>query len=1684
MNRDWVNSKYEILDKFDSGGMSTVCKVKDFATDTILALKTSSAKHIQKEFLTLSKLNHPNIIKVYDFSTTYLSNQQSNQYFFTMEYIEGKNFYDLFKDNPPRTKTDYQLFYSIILQICSALKYIHFYKLIHCDIKPNNILIELSKIREPRAIITDFGLIEKQTTKKLKGTLQYIAPEVLKGENFNQSIDLFSLGVTLYQILTHCLPFKGDNTLTLIKQHTKGNIKSPKEFNPTVPEKLNNLILELLQVKPQKRTKSINDVQETISQITGEHPLPTLFTPIFTGRQKEFSILKNIWQEVKAGNGRVISIYGENGIGKTRILQEFKSYAQIEGAKVKEFDSGKDILETFTDIIDQKPFTELNLFDEIVNKLINEAKQSPLLFIVKDLQFQKNSALNLIEYLIRSIETAPIFLIITSPDTVFINKNIQSIGYFNHLNLTSLSLHDTTIIVKSILLIKDKIENIGNLIHNHTGGNPFLIITFTQSLVKDKILEKINKKWSLSHNKLKTYKIPKGIEDFITYTLKKLSEDEFNLLKTGAILKNNFTCLILKDLIQVKPHTLHNLQKKGLIIESQGKNLSFTHQMLSNVIEKNIPLKEKILLHKKIAKALKHRFQQDFERIAPDLTYHYLQTNEDTKVYKFALISGERAKNISANTEAIKYFELALSLIDKSGKKRERFTLYETLGNLYHILGKYQDALIKYEFALSLITKDSSVRIYRKIGIIHSDQQNYDKALNYFQKGLKIPHEDNHQKTLLLSDIGWVYMCCGDFEKALFYSQKAIEIAEKHNDQLGLNYVHSTLGAVYLQKENYKKASQYYKKVLIIALRMHNNNLIKSTLYNLGQILWKTGKPKEAEKFYQKGLKIDEKHSDVYGIALYYRALGILAQEQNDFDTALKYYNSALTIFKRIGDNRMIAHVCMELGVAHKERGNLNKAIQDYETALSISHQLEDKLLTTRIYNYLGNLYKKAGDFKKAISNLKKSLKITEYTKNIEIIPYLYYNIGETFMLQNKLEEASKFLHKSFHLFQKQKSKKGIAEICSTLAEYYLLTNNLSTAESYCVKGIKLCKKINLTLSLGILQRIIGTVYSRKGEIDKALVSYSKSIKILENLKVTDELGKTLLVAGEEIFSIREKVGKKFWREGLLEQILTRLKQAEEIFKNLNADTYLKRVNFLILEIEKYSPLLLEPIPGKDKRLKALYRMTQIINSTIEVNELLKKILDITIEIMEAERGFILLREGNNLVVKIARNMDKQSIKDMSDFSMTIVEDVEKKGERIITSSAQEDPRFKDRKSITKLRLLSILCVPFRIKDRTVGAIYIDNRRKSNAFTSEDLEFLRAFCNQAAISLENAVLMQQIRNDHKLLKLENIDMKDEITHLRTAVEERYNFGNLIGKSKPMQEVYNTLERVIKYSSPVIIEGETGTGKELAANITHYSSSRKDKNFVIVNSSAIPENLLESEIFGHIKGAFTGAIQDKKGLFEIADGGTIFFDEIGEMSPNIQAKLLRVLQDGEFRRVGATKSKKIDVRVVVATHRNLQEQIKQEKFREDLYYRLNVLSIKMPPLRERKEDIPFLATYILRKLRKKLHKNITGFTSEALYLLQDYSWPGNVRELENVIERTIIMSEGKKITQKDLPISLIQEKPINGKDTGKKIIRSLADAERETIHAALKSTSGNKRKTIKILGVSRPTLDKKLKKYNL
>jgi len=424
---------------------------------------------------------------------------------------------------------------------------------------------------------------------------------------------------------------------------------------------------------------------------------------------------------------------------------------------------------------------------------------------------------------------------------------------------------------------------------------------------------------------------------------------------------------------------------------------------------------------------------------------------------------------------------------------------------------------------------------------------------------------------------------------------------------------------------------------------------------------------------------------------------------------------------------------------------------------------------------------------------------------------------------------------------------------------------------------------------------------------------------------------------------------------------------------------------------------------------KEIIKISTLINSTLEINEVLNRIMNSANRVVNAEASSLLLLDEatNELYFHVALGDKGEQVKK---FTLKMGEGiagwVAQNSKPLIVPDVHMDKRFfAEVSEKVEYKTKSILCVPLKLKQKTIGALEVINKIGGGSFTLGDQELLETFSNLAGVAIENAHLYQDIKS-------ENITLRKELLNGNKP-------PHLITSSSIMLEKLEMADQVAPTGTTVLLLGESGTGKELFAEYIHYKSDRANKPLIKVNCAAIPESLIETELFGHVRGAFTDAVRDKMGKFELANGGSIFLDEVGELSASVQSKLLRVLQDRIVQRVGGNTSKKVDIRLMAATNKNLYEEVKQGGFREDLFFRLNVFPIYIPPLRERKGDIPGLADYFLKKFNSDLKKNLTGFSKESLDILMGHYWPGNVRELQNVIERSVVLCRNDHITHKDL-----------------------------------------------------------------
>ncbi len=503
------------------------------------------------------------------------------------------------------------------------------------------------------------------------------------------------------------------------------------------------------------------------------------------------------------------------------------------------------------------------------------------------------------------------------------------------------------------------------------------------------------------------------------------------------------------------------------------------------------------------------------------------------------------------------------------------------------------------------------------------------------------------------------------------------------------------------------------------------------------------------------------------------------------------------------------------------------------------------------------------------------------------------------------------------------------------------------------------------------------------------------------------------------------------------------------------------------------------------KVIVALTEISKAITSSLDLKTVMQDILNILRDHLGMERGTLTLlnSETKELSIQVACGLDLEEIRrGRYKIGEGITGKVVAAGEPIVVPNVGKEPLFLNRTGargdLTKGNI-AFICVPIKLEDQTVGALSVDRLFREQISFDEDVRILTII----------ASMISQAVRVRALLEKEKESLTSENLRLKSELKKKFHPVNIIGESKRMVDVYSSIDLVSTTKATVLLRGESGTGKELIARAVHYHSDRSDKPFIKVSCAALPETLLESELFGYEKGAFTGANAMKRGRFELADTGTLFLDEIGDIPLSTQVKLLRVLQEREFERLGGVETIHVNIRLIAATNKNLEQEVKEGKFREDLYYRLNVIPVFIPALRERKEDLPLLVHYFIEKANRENGKSVKRVSDEAWEYIMNYSWPGNVRELENAIERACIICQGEVITREHFPIdlaakiTLIHEIVSMGGENGN-LPEAVEHLERRLLSQALEKTAGNKRKAAKMVGLTERVFGYKVRIYGL
>jgi Nif-specific regulatory protein len=1726
-----IANRYEVIKSLGRGGWGKVYLVKDItqSENPPLALKLIPSNisqgellRLKQEFYLLSHLSHPNILKVFDFGET------QKHYYFTMEYIAGKGFNKHFSKR--LQKGIEESFYDAIFQLLSALQFIHQKGLVHRDLKPTNILIT----GENHVKLLDFGFTdsvsgfsgkydfsEANDIKGFKGTLGYAAPEVLKGERGDLRTDLYSMGVILYEILTHRLPFDGKTPFQIIRYQLEQIPSPPLQINPHISPPISEIVMKLLSREPSNRYSSVEDVYEDLverynveyknselkwdfqSPITNHQP--QIYTPPLIARERELIQFQNFMKKAKEGTGGVILLSGERGVGKSRLLQEFKFQGQLEEFHVLtgiSSDTEKISFYPIRQILRQLPVVgkfpfepreseeerlpeeakKWRIFDEVAGIFHQHSK--PLILLIDDFHLSDFSTHDLTAFLVRSLWRRGVIFVVAyesisgEPPETFL-KGIRGIDTLRKIHLKNFSVEETTTFLTHLLSIgrggiASSLQEEGDWIYNQTGGCPLLIEETTKWLIAEGILERRGKRW-IFHKELLTDKdtqlnAPTEIVDMITHTLSKLNGLLRNLLEDAAVIGDRFPTHLLKELTLLSDKDffplLTYLYKEHLLLRETGAGdlYTFSQNWLREFLYEKLDPKKRRETHQRILRIL--------EKSPPDgnvmfLAQHAIQGEVLEKSLRYGIRAGEQAEKSYNHRGALEIYKKLLPLLKT---KRKKLEFLEKIGDLYEKVGDYDESIVHYSHALQIAKgKYTLILLHHKIGTIERKRSHYSEALDSFEKGFSLLKEKNTSEGIkILNGMGWVYREQGDFDKAIDTLTKAEKIAGENKDREGLSLCLQNLSIVYWNQTKYKEAIAVGERALSLAEEIQDDYK-KAAAYNyLGFYYGNIGRLEKTRKYFSKSLKIREKIGDIHGIASLHNHFGIIDQDEGNWDDAIRHYEKSFEIFEKLDDQGNIGRLYNNFARIFLDLGKWDRAFEYHNKSLEHARNLGNKRDTAIGYCNLGQSYLDTGDLNQAKETLETSLSLSTEIGYAEGMAVSLVNLAILEKERGELEKATTFLDRAGKIYKERKINWDLSfflQICSLV---YLQRKDIGKALQYAKKGLKLSLDLKAYEDIGSSHRILGMIYAEKGEDEKALENFSKSKEVLENINNRFEQAQTLFEFARFLLSLWQKN----YKIDSFRSACTLLKKSEIIFRNLGAKGHLDKVQKLSAQmIEQLSGMSISF--GREDQLKALYEASHVINAILDFQTLLRKVLDLVINLLHAERGVLLLRENGNLRVAAGRDIDNTTIQDATKLSKTILRKVSEKGISIISSDALTDTRFKKKESVILNKIHSLLCVPIKFKEKVIGTFYVDSRIMKGLFSTEDLNFLNALSNFLAVVIENARLHE--------------DLRKEATHLKQEIGEKFKIGNIVGKSKAMQKIFNQIEIFSKSDASVLIEGETGTGKELVARAIHYNGPRKEKCFIPVECGALPETLAESELFGHKKGTFTDAKEDKLGLFEVADSGTLFLDQIDNLSLKVQAKLLRVLQDGEIRRLGETKPRRVDVRIIAATTKNLKEEVRQRRFRDDLYYRLNTLSICIPLLRDRIEDLPLLIEHFLYLFSLKTNRKVKGISKKAMNNLLTYSWPGNVRELEHAVERGYTLTEDngiieleslldrdRKDSEEELDL-ICDEKPL------KEAVEIL---ERKKIYKALEIHDWNVTRAAKSLSITREGLRKKINRYKI
>lgn len=819
--------------------------------------------------------------------------------------------------------------------------------------------------------------------------------------------------------------------------------------------------------------------------------------------------------------------------------------------------------------------------------------------------------------------------------------------------------------------------------------------------------------------------------------------------------------------------------------------------------------------------------------------------------------------------------------------------------------------------------------------------------------------------------LGEAYLISQNYDNALGYFNSASGLLTNLKEESNVSWRIDNLikiGGTYIKAGELDKAGGSFASAKALLGQLKDDRTKRLVIENFeGYLEFQEGKVDEAVKIYKntraswKGLSGEDKR------AVTNNELGMVLLQKGDHNDAIDILNEDLEYFNRINDELLIARRHYNLAIAYQADGKFNEAAGHLKMAADISRNNKDIELLLCTYNGLGNIYNLISEFKESRKYYERARSLSHQLGDFKNHAAISINIGS---IENKMGDADLAYYELYPaiLYLKNVQKKSIFD------RQILCRAEMEMAE----------------------------ILIKKRDFEQASKSIESTKEIMKEMPADERLEFWLLWTESHLHLT---MGETAFAASAAQRLKEIVKTEEEKISLEN----------LIKQIET-------PEDDMETSYRAILEINKAINSETTLSSVLKLILKHSLEIAGAESAAVVLKEPNG-ELSIAAHKNVSDDDWDAQISHAFAKEAIRSNSIVESENAVDDPRFSAEASVKGLNLRSVICMPIRVRGGVIGALYIDSRSEVGAFMDVKKDVLATFTDQIGIAINNARRLEELSEKGREMESQLEDMSSQLKQYEDIMEEsvhgfltKHHYENIIGRSKAMSDILQTTDKITDTDISVLITGESGTGKELIARALHFNSSRKDRKFITINCGAIPANLMESELFGYKMGAFTGANKDKRGLFEEADGGTIFLDEVTEIESTLQVKLLRVLQEKEFTRIGDTKPKSCNVRIISATNKDIDKELSEKRFREDLYWRLCQIRLHIPPLRERRDDIPLLTKHFLAKETGGVKKISQGLLKSFI----EYSWPGNIRELESLVSVISALAENDVIDEKCIP----------------------------------------------------------------